>query len=153
MALLEQQAEVIAVLPGQVTVRPLTVSRCERCANGQGCGGQWRLRASENAPLSLTVSPAGPALAVGDQVVIGLPAAEFQPAVLLLYGIPLLVLMLAAIVFHTLSLPDALASLLAIALFALALWRGHRRLRRRALPAVRLLRVLPAPCEQSPLPD
>ena len=153
MALLEQQAEVIAVLPGQVAVRPLTATRCERCASGQGCGGQWRLRASENAPLLLTVAPAGPTFSVGDQVVIGLPAAAFQPALLMLYGLPVLVLVLAAMLFRYVSLPDAPASLLALVLFAFSLWRVHHRLRRQTLPVVRILRVLPQSCEQPPVPD
>lgn len=79
---------------GFAFVQPESRMGCRRCAEGRGCGGGVFSRLLRHRLESIPVTYSG-SLAPGDVVLLGLDVAAVQNAAMLVYGLPLLGLMLA----------------------------------------------------------
>ncbi len=103
--MIEERGCVTSVEPGFVWVTCARQAGCERCAAGKGCGGGLlsrllgdrlhRVRAISNAPVS-----------TGQQVVIGLDESVLIRSAMMVYGVPIVGVILGAL-FAWLAAPDA----------------------------------------------
>lgn len=157
--LLEQRARVVAISDGQLQLAPVRPADCPRCAAGQGCGGQLfgASTIEQRAAGVVAGSPAGPlivpinphvSVSVGDVIVVGIQPHTLQKAALLLYAVPLLVMLVAALLLNQLAFSEPVQALL----IALSLVASFLLIRRYSRPLARtpLLTVLrkdaSAPC-------
>jgi len=108
----QQQATVISVHGGQVTLRATRSGSCSSCAGKSSCStlGSWRERSSEivvENSLSATV---------GDVVVVEVPDRLLLKVMFRLYAVPMLVFLAAGMAVRALALeagwaaPDLLAA-------------------------------------------
>ncbi|WP_458526355.1 SoxR reducing system RseC family protein [Onishia taeanensis] len=130
---LEATARVEALLPDGARISVLTQSGCAGCASRQGCG--TGLLASRRTAHSrqFTVSTTS-ALTVGQTVRVGLPARRFLGGALAVYGLPLMVSLVAGGAAEAWLAPGhplvplAFFAGLAGGMLALALWARWRSL-------------------------
>lgn len=130
-----QEAEVIAVVDGQVDLRACAATGCGSCSLSGGCGqgllSRWFSRRSPLMRLSTELL-----LQPGDRVLVALDAADLNRAALLQFLLPLLGLLLSAMLAESLGLTAALP--LAVAAVA-GLWLGlllAAKLAKKSLPRV-----------------
>ena len=139
--MLEQRARVVGIDNGQLQLMPLQLAECPRCAAGNGCGGQlFGQTRGGSAPLTIAASEHISVLQ-GDVVVIGVAQQVLQKAALLLYGVPLLAMLLMAGLAFWLALPEAIQVLLVVlVLIGTFLWVRPQAARLAAQPLLSLLR-------------
>ena len=91
-------------------------SACAHCDLSQGCGtgALGRLLGSRNRPLMIETNQM---LNPGDHVVLGLSEAALVKSSLLVYGLPLIVMLLFGLVATLLVLPEWQVALVAVAGF------------------------------------
>lgn len=94
--MIEQQATVVSLEGDQATIAIARQSACGSCAAKSGCGTSVIASLFPQRRPHLQVPNTLHAV-VGDQVLIGLPEAGLQQASLLLYGVPLLTLLVGAL--------------------------------------------------------
>lgn len=146
--MIEEQARVIGVSGDVAEVATVRHSACGGCAAKQGCGTS--LLAAWFPQRELTFRLQNPVDArVGDTVVIGLNEGALQRSSLLVYGLPLMGLLIGAIAgdqfFIALAWPSELGGIIG-SLFGLTaalgfVRHGSERRARYGGNAVRLLRI------------
>jgi len=113
---IEQSVLVVETGAGYVRVRAQNQSECARCAEGKGCGGATFARLFGEKVTELAV-PCDEAYQVGERVQLGIEESFLVRASLRQYGLPLLVVMCAALLASVLKLAEwqtVLLSLLAL---------------------------------------
>lgn len=123
------EAKVIAVRDGSATVSVDAGTVCRRCAAGRGCGAGIFAAAQEPKLIDVTVT-AGILLEVGDRVRLALAPAQLLRAAWLMYGLPLVAMVLAVLAASRTVAPG---SDLVAALFATLGLVGGTVLGRRAM--------------------
>lgn len=113
---------------------------CPRCAAGKGCGAGLLGTGAATRQLEMPVDPAL-GLAVGDEVVLRLAESSVLHAAAIVYGLPMLGAIVAAVLAYAASLGDAGAASAALLGLAIGVAAGRWWLRRRDclrqfLPAV-----------------
>lgn len=95
--MIKEQAKVISRQGRWVEIQMQRQSACNHCELNQGCGtgAIGRLLGHRSKPLLIESSFD---LEPGDQVILGMPDSSFLKASLLIYGLPLISLILSAIV-------------------------------------------------------
>lgn len=95
--MIKEQAKVISRQGRWVEVQMQRQSACSHCELNQGCGtgAIGRLLGHRSKPLIIESSFD---LEPGDRVILGMPDSSFLKASLLIYGLPLISLILSAIV-------------------------------------------------------
>jgi len=90
--MIEQQARVVAVAGGGILLETRRKSSCERCAARSGCGHGLLDAAGggRSVYFELALDAAPPGVAVGDELVLGLPEDAVLAASLRVYLLPLL---------------------------------------------------------------
>ena len=95
--MIEQPALVAAVRYPTVWVRSCAASACGACAAGHGCGAGWLLRCFGARPGKPLAFHSADAHAVGDRVVLIIPARWRLLVACVTYGTPLLGLLAGAL--------------------------------------------------------
>jgi sigma-E factor negative regulatory protein RseC len=123
--MMEEQGTVVAREDGTVWVKTTRRSACHGCGQGAGCGTSLLGRLFSSRPNVLALDdPLG--VAVGDQVVIGIPDTLLVRASLAAYVLPLVTLVAAAGTAEWLGAADLVVALAGIAgLAAGLLLTGH----------------------------
>ena len=99
-----ETARVLRVAQGVAWVSCDSHAGCQRCAEGRGCGGGVLGRLLGERLREVRVETAGHSLATGDRVRIGLSETALLQSSLMMYLVPLLT-MLAAAIFARLVAP------------------------------------------------
>lgn len=128
--MIEEQVVVTATTPEGAWVEGIQQSACGSCSAKAGCGQHTMSQLGKKVTLWLPfdsqfASASGlseeglsiNSLSVGQQIVVGLPEGAILRSTLVLYGVPLLALVLGAILGH--SLWGELGSILSAILFML----------------------------------
>lgn len=128
--MIEEQVVVTATTPEGAWVEGIQQSACGSCSAKAGCGQHTMSQLGKKVTLWLPfdsqfASASGlseeglsiNSLSVGQQIVVGLPEGAILRSTLVLYGVPLLALVLGAILGH--SLWGELGSILSAVLFML----------------------------------
>ncbi|MFP4209179.1 MAG: SoxR reducing system RseC family protein [Wenzhouxiangella sp.] len=118
-ALVWQAGVVIASTPGRTRVRFEPLSGCQRCLQGEGCGAGVfsRLFMGRRAELEVVTAACPPA---GQRVRVGVPAGALVGLAGLIYGLPVVVFILAAGAAASLASVDWARDLLGLAVGGLA---------------------------------
>jgi len=97
--MIEEQATVLKAQYGRVEIQMQRQSACNHCELSQGCGtgAIGRLLGHRSRPL---VIDSNFELRPGDKVTLGLSDSGFLKASLLIYGLPLITLLVTAIAGH-----------------------------------------------------
>ena len=94
--MIEEAGRVIAVEGDQAWVRTIQVSTCQSCAARKGCGHGLMNSLGEGRATQVRV-PNVLGVSVGDDVVLGVPETALLGASALMYLVPLLTMILAAV--------------------------------------------------------
>ena len=123
--------KIIAIGPGGATIEVARTAACSRCAAGKGCGAGLLGSSRASALLEVPLSPASD-LCEGDEVRLALEPAHLLRATMLVYGLPLLGIVLSLTAGWLISRPlsDAVAVIYAVAGLAAGLYAGRRLLSR-----------------------
>lgn len=148
--MISERARVLRVADGIAWVHCESQAGCARCAAGEGCGGGVFARLLRGRLQELPLALPGPMadqVAAGDWVLVGLSTRAVQAASMLLYGLPLLGLVVGASA-GDLWLGGDLAALAgAVAGLVAGFLAAHARARRLAddpgMAPVLLRRLLP----------
>lgn len=95
--MVEEKAVVVAVEGEAAWVETLRKAACEACAVNKGCGTAVISKALGNKRSRIKVINDRPTLQVGDEVIIGLQEHALLRGSLIVYGMPLLLMLLAAL--------------------------------------------------------
>jgi sigma-E factor negative regulatory protein RseC len=112
--MIEEQVIVASLAVGGVWVEGIQQSTCGSCSAKAGCGKHamsqmgrkvslWLPEENDLESNSYKSNSNGNKLSIGQQVVVGLPEGAILRSTLVLYGIPLLFLLVGAIVGHALA--------------------------------------------------
>lgn len=96
MEWIEERASVVAIDGEFAEVLPVGKSACKSCSKNAGCSSSAFALFSSGAKSHMRVVNSVNAQA-GDEVVIGIPSGTLMMSTALAYGIPLLLLLLAAL--------------------------------------------------------
>jgi len=107
--MLEEQAVVVEVAPGEVWVETCRQSACQSCSAKSSCGHSLLSKISSGKTQRLQVNT-DKVLQVGDQVVLGLDEGAFLRGSALLYLLPLVALMIGALAGEAVFGQDSLMS-------------------------------------------
>jgi sigma-E factor negative regulatory protein RseC len=130
-----ERAQVVAVEPGGVWVEAVQRSSCGSCQARSGCG--QKALSDLGRPMKLWVACEGHALHAGDDVMLQLPAGGLATSALVMYVLPLLCMLVAAILAGGLGeLASVLAAVLGLALGFLASRQLARRLAHNWTPSI-----------------
>ena len=123
--------KIVALGPASATVTVARMAVCRRCASGKGCGAGLLGSSRSSVVLELPLPPAS-GLREGDVVRLTLEPSHLLRAATLVYGLPLLgmVLSLSAGWLVSRPLTDPAAILYAAAGLAAGLYAGRRLLGR-----------------------
>lgn len=96
--MIEQRGQVVRLHNNNVYVRVGATTGCPTCDAGKGCGGGIFARLVPKKPVTLKVTALAdsPKVAVGQQVILGLPEVFFLSWTGLMFGLPLVVGLVAA---------------------------------------------------------
>lgn len=128
---MKEIAEVIAVEGNRVTVTTELKTACSGCAQVSNCGAGIlsKVFADRNAQFTVVTNQA---FSPGDQVQLEVPEAAVTRFALLLYGLPILTLLLIAVLLEsTETLTESIVILLSFSGFALTFWGLKRWFRKR----------------------
>ncbi|MGO2133089.1 MAG: SoxR reducing system RseC family protein [Halomonas sp.] len=140
--MLEELGRVVSCYDGGVWVEVQRQAACGSCSVRHGCGSAQLLRFSRTPPLRFAIATSQQ-LQLGDQVRLGLKAADLARASLLAYGVPLLLALAGAAAGQMWLGGDAwagLAFMVGLGIGGLWLRRHHQHQSSRYLP--RLLGVV-----------
>jgi sigma-E factor negative regulatory protein RseC len=118
-----ETAHVLRVSGSVAWVRCDGHAGCQRCAQGQGCGGGVMGRLLGERLREVTVDAGGFRLASGDRVRIGLSETALLKSSLVMYLLPLLTMLGAALIADRLA-PAAWQELASVAAALPGLWAG-----------------------------
>lgn len=124
--MVEEQAVITKVVCGQVWIKSLQNGACGGCAQQASCG---TATLGKLLPRREFAVECGLDVRVGDRVVVAIDDAHLISASLLLYGLPLLV-MLVVVGMMSLALPDNVVDFwlpeIALASLLITFWVIHR---------------------------
>lgn len=121
--MIEQIARVTRVEPGRVWVRAANGSACGGCVQKDGCG---TAALSHSLPQRELAIDCPLPLAVGDQVKVAINDDQLVGATLLIYGLPLMVMLLVSMALNQLlGVIDHLPEIALTTLIA-SFWLIHR---------------------------
>jgi sigma-E factor negative regulatory protein RseC len=125
--------KIIAIGSTSAQVEVARTAACPRCAAGKGCGAGLLSGTRKAAILEVPLA-AGSGLCEGDEVVLALEPAHLLRAAMLVYGLPLLGILLALTAGWLTIRPlnDGAAIVLAVAGLAAGLMAGRWQLNRHA---------------------
>lgn len=118
----QEWVTVSAVEPKGIWVESLQRSACDSCSARSGCG--QRTLSQLGKPIRLWVASEEPHT-VGQQVLVELPTGGLAFSALLLYGLPLLTLLLAALLGQTLE-SDLVAAIIGLAGLVIGLYISRK---------------------------
>ncbi len=134
--MIEEIVTVTASGPEGVRVAAERNSACAQCASRSNCSqgvlSEWR---KEKLVEIDVLNPERLAVAVGSQVVIGLEEGSLMRASFLLYCIPLLGLIMAAVITNSLGASEPVQVLVSIAAMLAGFWGVKRYTRRQGVKA------------------
>ena len=109
--MIEEQVIVTSLDAGGVWVEGVQQSACGSCSAKAGCGKHTMSQLGRKVSLWLPDDPLSDRdFSIGQQIVVGLPEGAILRSTLVLYGIPLVFLLVGAVVGHALA--GELASIL-----------------------------------------
>ena len=111
------EGKIVAITQESIDVEIVNKSACASCHAKGVCGASDEQVRIINIPQNLTTATAG--YQIGDTVKLVLSATMGIKAVILAYGIPLVVLMVALLVFSQLGMEQLYVGLLSLAAVAL----------------------------------
>jgi sigma-E factor negative regulatory protein RseC len=114
-----QPATVVSIGPDRLTVSFKSLSQCQRCLRGEGCGAGVFSRLFPNRPTSLVLTQAH-SFRTGQRVRVGLAPAQLLRGALMLYGLPLAAFLGGALIGHGLPSDAGARDLTALVLGLLA---------------------------------
>ena len=125
--------KILTIGSASAMVEVARIAACPRCAAGRGCGAGLLSGSAKRAVLEVPL-PAGSGLHEGDEVVLTLEPSHLLRAAMLVYGLPLIGIVVALSAGWLLSRPltDGAAILFAIAGLAAGLIGGRWQLNRYA---------------------
>lgn len=96
--MIEQQGQVVRIQKNNAFVRVGATAGCPACEAGKGCGGGIfaRLVPKKSVTLEVKIYIDSPKISVGQQVILGLPEIYFLRWTGLMFGLPLVVGLVAA---------------------------------------------------------
>ncbi len=118
----QEWVEITAVEPGGVWVEGMQRSACGSCSARAGCGQHTLSKLGR--PLTLWVPTEGQ-WRIGQQVLLSMPAGSLALSALMLYGLPLVSMMVLAVAGRWLS-GDGLAAVLGLLGLAGGFLLSHR---------------------------
>jgi len=152
--MIEQTGTVIGCDGDLLQVRVATDQGCSRCAQGRGCGqGLMGELAGTGIHCVTVAAPVSETLDAGQQVVLGIAPRVLLSASIVIYMVPLMLMVLSAVVVHSLAGSSEAATIGAGVVGLMSGFAGVRVLVER--PAMRrsmqpqLLRVVATPAEES----
>ncbi|MDV6315345.1 SoxR reducing system RseC family protein [Idiomarina sp. HP20-50] len=119
---MKEIAEVVAVEGNRVTVTTELKTACSGCAQVSNCGAGIlsKVFADRNAQFTVLTEQA---FAPGDQVQLEVPEAAVTRFALVLYGLPILMLLLVAVLLENMgTLSEGVVILLSFTGFAITFW-------------------------------
>lgn len=128
--MIEERAVVTRVDNGQVYVQAVNIGNCQRCAEGNGCGGGLLGRLARHRQYSIAVQSRVTGLRAGDAVVLGISGDALLSASALVYLLPLVGMIgFGVLASHLLNANDLLVAAFAVAGLASGLlvvrWRSQ----------------------------
>ena len=123
--------KIISIGNGNATVEVERIAACARCAAGKGCGAGLLSGTTKAATLQVSLSPHSQ-FSVGDEVSLKLEPAHLLRATILVYGLPLVGMVLGLSTGWLISRPltDGAAVAFAVAGLATGLAAGRWQLNR-----------------------
>jgi len=123
--------KIVAIGATSARVKVASTAACPRCAAGRGCGAGLLSGTRKASILEVTVA-AGSGLREGDEVVLALEPSHLLRATMLVYGLPLMGIVVALMAGWMVSRPmtDGVAILLAVAGLAAGMLAGRWQLHR-----------------------
>ncbi|MBY5963163.1 SoxR reducing system RseC family protein [Marinobacter nauticus] len=98
--MITETGKVVALAGDQVWVQTIRTSACQSCSARSGCG-QRALAAVSGGRANQVLVDNSVGARVGDEVVIGLDEQSLLNASLIIYGLPLVLMVLASVMAHT----------------------------------------------------
>ncbi|WP_373185482.1 SoxR reducing system RseC family protein [Halopseudomonas sp.] len=144
--MIEERGKVLSIESGAVWVETIRQSTCGSCQARAGCGQALLQRLGSGARSGFIRVLSDQPLAVGDEVIIGLPEDAVLKASALMYVLPLLMLFMFALIGDLVGLAEPwLILVAAVGLAAGFVTAGWYTRRARSNPAYhpRVLRNLP----------
>ena len=124
--MVEESARVLKVDGDVVWVQAIAKSACGSCQAQKGCGHSLLAKAGQKQ-IDLPVARNGVDVYENDQVIIGVPEQAILRSSLLMYGVPLMAMMVVAMGASLLGVEEKLGVLLAfIALISGFVWVNRR---------------------------
>ncbi len=124
--MVEESARVIKVEGDVVWVLALQQSACGTCQAQKGCGHSLLAKVGQKQ-IELPVARNELDVAINDTVIIGVPEQAILRSSLLMYGLPLALMMLVALLCSLLGLPEGPSVLAAfMALLLGFVWVSHK---------------------------
>ncbi|MFT5504064.1 MAG: sigma-E factor negative regulatory protein RseC [Gammaproteobacteria bacterium] len=110
-----EQAKVTRIVTSGVEVELLNQSGCEQCELQSGCGtgAIGKLLGNRQKPLFVS---ARPGMRVGDKLKIGVTEHSLYLVCLLMYGMPLVSMIISAIILTLLGIPEFLIILISVSI-------------------------------------
>ena len=126
--MIEEQVVITSLEEGGAWVEGVQLSACGSCSAKAGCGSHAMNQLGRKVSLWLPNDDSQcENLAIGQQIVVGLPEGAILRSTLVLYGIPLFFLLVGAIIGHALA-----GELLSIVFSVLFMLLGFKLARSRA---------------------
>jgi len=126
--MIEEQARVLRVDGDTVWVEAIRQSACQSCSAQKGCGHSLLAKAGQQR-LEVAVLRNDVTVAQHDQVLIGVPEQAVLKSSLLIYGAPLMLMILLALLAHGLFAHEGTTALMAFlglaGGFAYVSWRSR----------------------------
>ncbi|RUO44676.1 SoxR reducing system RseC family protein [Idiomarina aquatica] len=146
---MKEIAEVVAVDGHRITLSTELKSACSGCVQKSTCGAGILSHIFADRNTQFTVESDVP-VRVGEQVQLTMHEADFTRYALLLYGLPILVLLLLAMLLSALgTLPEWTVILLAFSGFAASFLALKQWFKRRDVKVQQLIRVTQAEASAS----
>jgi sigma-E factor negative regulatory protein RseC len=100
--MIEEQVVITSISPAGAWVEGIQQSTCGSCSAKAGCGQHAMSQLGRKVTLWLPLAdlPDRMTLSEGQQVVVGLPEGAIMRSTIVLYGVPLISLVLGAIIGH-----------------------------------------------------
>ena len=124
--MITETGKVVALKDGKAWVQTIRASACQSCSARSGCGQSALAKVSGGRANQILVANTAGAQ-VGDEVVIGIDEQSLLTASLVVYGVPLLLMVLASIAgYRWFGGTDAAAMAGALAGLGLGFWWARR---------------------------
>jgi sigma-E factor negative regulatory protein RseC len=114
-----EQAKITRISTGGVEVELLNQSGCNQCELQKGCGtgAIGKLLGNRQKPLFIA---AAPGMRIGDKLIIGVSEHNLYFVCLLVYGLPLISMIISAIILTLLGMSEFLIVLMSIMVLLMA---------------------------------